>query len=195
MKHKTRWLLIAMTLMLLNVSAMAFRFSAGAYGGLNYPVAQQDAKSGSVFGLKLRVPLTSFLAFEPNYTHLKNGDGEVNVEDGWNTTMTHEGGKYSTFGVDLALGGVSGFKGFHSYGLFGISSAKFAKQGIPDLTKSAYWVGLGLEFAFTDMISLELRGKTLIFPYKDEVKDNGTGSRKNGIITAGLNVYFNTGGK
>ena len=203
MRTKTIICVLVVSLFLLLPEANAFRFSVGGFGGLNYPVAQKDAKKGSLYGLKARIPFLSFLAVEPNFTHLKNGDGEVQVGEPWNTTMTHEGGKYSSFGADLAFGGVSGYSGFHAFGIVGIASSKFEKKGIPDLTKSSYWFGLGLEFSFADKVSLEVRGKTLVFPYSESVtaasggvQPSGTGSRKNGVITFGINIYLGSeGGK
>lgn len=201
MKLRTLLLMLTVSLLLIQPAAQAFRFSLGAFGGLNFPIVQEDAKSGSVYGVKARIPVTSFLALEPNFTLLKNGDASQEVEGGWNASMTHEGGKYTTFGLDIAIGSVLGYKGFGVYGIGGISSSKFAKKGIPDLSKSTYWFGLGLEYCFTDQISLDVRGKAMIFPYKDEVtnsgndvrKSVGTGSRKNGIVTIGLNYYFGIG--
>jgi hypothetical protein len=142
-------------------------------------------------GLKARIPLTTFLAVEPNFTALKNGDGEVTVERLGSVKMTREGGKFTTFGVDLVVGGVSGYKGFNAYGLVGVASAKFAKKGVPDLSKGSLWLGVGFEYGITEFLSAEFRGKALIFPYKDDSYGKGdTGSRKNGTITLGLNYYF-----
>ena len=194
MKFRIVPVLLLMLIVMMYPMAHAFRFSAGAFAGFNFPVAQQDTKSGTVMGLKARIPFTTFLAVEPNYTYLKNGDAEAKVESWGNTTMKHEGGKFNTFGVDLAIGGVSGYQGFHAYGILGIASAKFAKKGIPDLTKGSYWFGLGFEYGVADFLSLEVRGKALIFPYKDDANTKAdTGSRKNGIVTIGLNYYFGVG--
>lgn len=191
MKFRIVLVLLLMSIALTYPVAHAFRFSAGAFAGFNFPVAQEDTKSGTVMGLKARIPLTTFLAVEPNYTYLKNGDAEVKVETWGNTAMKNNGGKFNTFGVDLAIGGVSGYRGFNVYGILGIASAKFAKKGIPDLTKGSYWFGVGFEYGVTDFLTLDVRGKALIFPYKDDSYDKGdTGSRKNGIVTIGLNYYF-----
>jgi len=191
MKFRIVPVLLLMLIVMMYPMAHAFRFSAGAFAGLNFPAAQEDAKSGTVMGLKARIPLTTFLAVEPNYTYLKNGETEFKVESWGNTAMKHEGGKFNTFGVDLAIGGVSGYRGFNAYGILGIASAKFAKKGIPDLTKGSYWFGVGFEYGVTDFLSLEVRGKALIFPYKDDANAKADiGSRKNGIVTIGLNYYF-----
>jgi hypothetical protein len=191
MKFRIAFLILLLSVVMLSPMAQAFRFSVGAFGGLNLPVAQEDTKSGTVMGLKARIPLTTYLAVEPNYTYLKNGDGEVKVETLGDITMTRDGGKYSTFGIDVVFGGVSGYKGFNAYGILGVASAKFAKKGLPDLTKGSLWLGVGFEFGITEYLSADFRGKALIFPYKDDDYGNGnTGSRKNGTVTVGLNYYF-----
>lgn len=192
MNLKAKVLLVLLSVLMFSASSYAFRFSVGGFGGLNLPVAQEDTKSGTVFGAKARIPLMGSIGIEPNILWAKNGDAEFDVEGGWNTTMKHEGGKYTSFGVDLVFGNIMGYKGFGAYGILGISSSKFEKKGIPDLTKGTYWLGLGFEYSFSDHLSLDLRGKAFIFPYKDETNPNSDdkGSRKNGLITAGLNYYF-----
>ncbi len=173
--------------------ADAYRFSVGAFGGLNIPVAQEDAESGTAYGIKARLPLTGFIAVEPNYTYLKNGDGEVLVDvNGWDETMTNEGGTFNSFGVDLLIGSVLGYQGFGAYGIVGLSTAKFERNGLPSNSNGSYWLGLGFEYAFNDQISLEMRGKAIIFPYDDSTNpfSSDKGSRKNGLLTVGVNYYF-----
>ncbi len=196
MKLRIFLLTLLAAMFLIHPLAQGFRFSVGAFGGMNLPIAQSDTKSGTAMGLKARIPIMTFIAVEPNYTYLKNGDGQVSVEDGWNTTMKREGGKFTSFGIDLAIGGVSGFKGFNAYALLGIASAKYAKKGLPDMTKGSYWLGVGFEYGITDFLSAEVRAKGLIFPYKDDAYSKGdTGSRKNGVISLGLNYFFTVGEK
>lgn len=192
MNLKAKVLVALMCVIMLSTSGYAFRFSVGGFGGLNIPVAQEDTESGTAFGAKARIPLMGSIAIEPNIMFAKNGDASYDVEGGWNETMTHEGGKYTSFGVDLVFGGIMGYKGLGAYGILGLSSSKFEKKGIPDLTKGTYWFGLGFEYGFTDQISLDIRGKAFIFPYKDESNPNtdDKGSRKNGLVTVGLNYYF-----
>jgi hypothetical protein len=183
---------------MIHPAAEAFRFSVGAFGGLNFPVAQEDTRSGSVFGIKGHIPVSTFLAIEPNFQSIKNGDASYDVQyvdNGPITAMTHEGGKFTSFGIDVTIGSVMGYKGFGACGILGISSAKFAKKGIPDLSKGSYWLGVGFGYGFTDQISLDVRAKALFFPYKDEIKNKDTGSRKNGLITVGLNYFFDIGEK
>ncbi|TFH64229.1 MAG: hypothetical protein E4G91_06485, partial [Candidatus Zixiibacteriota bacterium] len=80
MKFRIVLLILLLSVVMISPAAQAFRFSVGAFGGLNLPSAQEDTKSGTVMGLKARIPVTTYLAGEPNYTYLKNGDGEAKVE-------------------------------------------------------------------------------------------------------------------
>ncbi len=193
MKLKTVLTLLALAIVIVASQADAYRFSVGAFGGLNIPVAQDDAKSGTAYGVKARLPLTGFIAVEPNYTYLKNGDGEVTVdENGWNEVMKNDGGTFNSFGVDILIGNVLGYSGFGAYGMVGLSTAKFERTGIPSNSNGSYWLGLGFEYTFNDQVSVELRGKAIIFPYDDpsNTLNNNKGSRKNGLLTVGINYYF-----
>lgn len=192
MNLKAKLLLVMLGVLMFSTSSYAFRFSVGGFVGTNTPIAQEDTESGMAYGAKARIPLLGSIGIEPNIMWIENGDAQFDVEGGWNTTMEHEGGKYTSFGVDLVFGSIQGYKGFGAYGILGISSAKFEKKGIPDLKEGTYWLGLGLAYGFTDNISLDVRGKAFIFPYKDEANPNSddNGSRKNALITIGLNYYF-----
>jgi len=193
MNFKTAVALLLLAILLIAPQADAYRFAVGAFAGLNIPVAQEDAESGSAYGVKARLPLTGFLAVEPNYTYLKNGDAKLLVDvNGWNEDMTSEGGTFNSFGVDLLVGNVMGYQGFGAYGIVGLSTAKFERTGIPSNSNGSYWLGLGFEYAVNDQISLELRGKAIIFPYDDPSNPNSSdkGSRKNGLLTVGVNYFF-----
>lgn len=193
MNLRAKLLVALMCVVMLSTTGYAFRFSVGGFGGLNLPLAQEDTKSGTAFGAKARIPLLGSIAIEPNILFAKNGDAEYAVEGGWDTTMKHEGGKYTSFGVDLVFGSIMGYKGLGVYGIVGLSSSKFEKKGIPELTKGTYSFGLGFEYGITDQISLDIRGKAFIFPYQDDkntLNEDLKSSRKNGLITIGLNYYF-----
>lgn len=190
MKTKVLMLFLAAALLLSSQTVYGFRFSVGGFGGLNFPVAQDDAKMGTVFGAKVRIPLVPFVAAEPNFTYVKNGDAEILIDsDNWNTTMKRDAGKFTNFGLDVVFGKIMGHTGLNVYGIAGLSSSKYARDvsSVPDLSKIAYWGGLGLEYAINEQISIDFRGKLMVFAYDD---GKGTGSRKNGILTFGLNYYM-----
>lgn len=190
MKTKVLTFLLLLLLLASTDAAYGFRFNVGGFAGLNFPVAQDDAKMGTVFGLKTRLPLIPFIGVEPNFTYMKNGDAEIMIEaEGWNTTMRRESGKFTNFGVDVLFGSIMGRTGLNIYGIAGISSSKYARSvdAIPDLTKIGIWGGVGLDYGINSQWAVEVRGKVLVFPY-DDGKD--TGSRKNGILTVGLSYFI-----
>jgi hypothetical protein len=183
-------LFLAAIVLLSSQATYGFRFSVGGFGGFNFPVAQDDAKMGPAFGVRARIPLVPFVAAEPNFTYLKNGDAEILIdEDNWNTTMKRDAGKFTNFGLDVVFGKVMGHTGLNVFGIAGLSASKYARDvsSVPDLNKIAYWGGLGLEYAINEQISLDIRGKLMVFAYDD---GKGTGSRKNGLLTFGVNYYM-----
>ena len=187
---KTKALLLMLVLIMVCASsASAFRFGVGGFAGLNLPVAQDDATMGTVFGAKARLPLIPFIGLEPNFTYLKNGDAEIDIKAFGHGTMTREAGKFTSFGADLVFGSILGGTGLGVHGLAGVSSATYAREAeaISDLSNITYWLGLGVEYGVNDQVSLEFRGKLMVFPYED---GGDTGSRKNGVVTAGVNIYL-----
>jgi hypothetical protein len=46
MKFRIVLLILLLSVIMISPMANAFRFSVGAFGGLNLPVAQEDTKSG-----------------------------------------------------------------------------------------------------------------------------------------------------
>lgn len=188
-------LLLALLLLLAcGGSASAFRFGVGGFGGLNFPVAQDDAQSGTVFGAKARLPIIPFIAVEPNFTLLQNGDATIEIEDYGYGSMTLKAGKFTSFGADVVFGSIMGNTGLNVHGIAGISSSTYALDvdAIPDVSGVTYWLGLGVEYGINQQVSLEFQGKLMVFPYDD---GGDTGSRKNGVVTAGINVYFGQGGE
>ena len=111
--------------------ALAGKFSIGAFGGLNIPLAQDDAKSGALYGAKGRILLLPYLGIEPYFALAKYGskDAEVRGE-----TFALEGGDITSFGADLVLGSMSGMGKTKFYGLVGINSNTYKREGIPDET-------------------------------------------------------------
>jgi opacity protein-like surface antigen len=160
------------------------RISAGAFAGMNLPIAMEDVTSGAIYGFKARFTLLPGIGLEPNLVFSTYGDTEAEVYD---EMQSRDGGKITSFGIDAVLGGIQGNPGLSIYGIAGIGSSKWSKEGIDDVSEVAYYLGLGIEYAFPQSISIEVRAKAQIIPHED-------GSYKNGIITAGLNYYFGSAG-
>jgi len=164
--------------------ANAFRLGVGVLGGMNIPIAMEDAKSSTLYGIKARFSLIPNIGIEPNFMIANYGEPEIEVYD---QVMKRDAGSVTMFGVDLIVGSIAGGPGLSLYGIAGIGSAKWSRDGIDDVTEMSYTAGVGFEYGIGEMIALDFRGKFLIIPHED-------GSYKNGMVSAGVNYYFNLGG-
>jgi hypothetical protein len=160
--------------------AFAGEYSVGGFAGLNIPIAQEDASSGALFGVKGRILLLPFLGLEPNFTYAKYGGKDVEVRE---ESYTQEGGEITSFGADLLLGSISGMGNTKFYGLIGINSNNYTRDGIPDESGLGFALGTGFEFFPTEMLSLEIRGK--YHPI-----NLGEGGRVHVEVSGGINYYF-----
>ncbi|MGB7062182.1 MAG: outer membrane beta-barrel protein [Candidatus Zixiibacteriota bacterium] len=159
---------------------LAGKFSLGAFGGLNIPLAQDDAKSGALFGAKGRVLLLPYLGIEPYFSFAEYGAKDVEVRG---VSFAGKSGDITSFGADLVLGSISGMGKTKFYGLVGINSNTYKREGIPDESGLGLAFGSGLEFFPTEMLSLEFRAK--YHPIK-----LGDGGRVHLELSGGVNYYF-----
>lgn len=169
-------------LLMMVSSASAARFSIGGFAGLNLPLAQEDAKSGALFGAKGRILLLPFLGLEPNFSFAKYGGKDL---EAGGKSWEREGGDITSFGADLLLGSLSAMGKMKIYGLAGINSNTYKREGISDESGLGLAFGTGFEFFPTEMLSLEIRAK--YHPIK-----LGDGGRVHLELTGGLNYYFGT---
>jgi len=160
--------------------AHAVKLGGGAFVGMNMPVGMEDVTMSMMYGFKARVILKPAIGIEPHFIIAKYGDGEAEV---YGEIMTRDGGKITSFGVDFVLGGIGGDPGFSAYGILGLGSAKWVRSGLPDLSKMNWRAGFGMEYGFTEMISLDVRSVAQIIT-------NEGGTYKNLGVTAGLNFYL-----
>lgn len=169
-------------LLLMGTSSLAAegKFSIGGFAGLNIPLVQDDAKTGALFGAKGRILLLPYLGIEPHFCYAKYAGKDVEVRD---NSYTHEGGEITSFGADLVLGSVSGLGKTKFYGLVGINSNTYKREGISDESGLGLAFGTGLEFFAAEMVSLEVRAK--YHPIKV-----GDGGRVHLELSGGLNYYF-----
>ncbi len=174
--------LSVMALFLIGASsvALAGKFSIGGFGGLNIPVAQDDAKSGALFGAKARILLLPFLGLEPNFSFAKYGGEDVEVRG---KSYPGEGGDITSFGADIVFGSMSGFSKMLFYGLAGINYNTYKREEVSDESGVGLAFGTGFEFFPTELLSLEIRAKY----HSIKVGDGG---RPHLELSGGLNYYF-----
>lgn len=171
---------VILFLLLIVSTASARKFSIGGFAGLNLPLAQQDTKSGALFGAKGRIPLLPFLALEPNFVFAKYAGKDVEVNE---KMYTQEGGDITSFGADLLVGSMFGMNKVKFYGLTGINSNTYKRKGFSNETGLGWTLGTGFEFFPTEILSLEIRARY----HAIKVKEGGKAHLE---MSGGLNYYF-----
>ena len=148
------------------------RFAIGGYGGYQWPIVQDDADPGALFGFKGKLALGSLIELEPNITWLKNGD-----------TTTDSGGEIPApevinfaLNANLTLGAL-----FNITGGLGWASLDLPVTGAEN--KFAWNAGFGLEIP-VGPLAIDISPRLLVI-----VTESGA-SRKHGLVMAGLNYRF-----
>jgi hypothetical protein len=158
-------------------SAAPIGLGIGAYGGLSFPIVQDDVGDGSVFGVRVPIRLVPMITIEPYWLSAKMDDAE---EDIGGITYTRDGFDHTGIGANAILGHIGGTGGFSFYPFVGIGSHKLTREGTPEIKETAYNIGLGFGITPTPKVSLQIRGEL------NMVKTGDT-SRKFGNATVGLN--------
>jgi hypothetical protein len=180
MKKSISVLGMILVLLMMVSSASAAKFSIGGFAGLNLPLAQQDATSGALFGAKGRILLIPVLGLEPNFSFAKYGGKDIEVRE---KSYTRDGGDITSFGADLLLGSLSAMGKTKIYGLVGINSNTYKREGMSNESGVGLAFGTGFEYFTTEMLSLEIRAKYHAIKV-------GDGGRAHLELTGGLNYYF-----
>lgn len=172
--------ILAVGLLIPAVQAGQISLGAGVSGGLEFPIAQQDQKQGSVFGFRVRVGVLPMVTLEPGLSFTRYGDPEFD-----DFTPDIEGAKVTGYTLDAVLGGAFGGTGVKPYGLFGIGYYNTALEHFGDDKKNFGWsAGFGLEIGVAPMVGLDFRGRAAM------ISTDGGGTKKSGSVTGGINIYF-----
>ena len=168
------WWAACVALALAAPAARAGVISVGGsvFGGMSFPVLQDDQGQGSVFGARIPVRLAALFALEPFYSTSALGDKTIETSPGF--SVTREGSDVTTYGVNALF--PFGTKTM-LYPFVGIGSAHFARDG-EDETFPSYDIGLGLGFTLIPKLALDLRGEL-------QVASSGDTSRKMANVTLG----------
>ena len=167
---------LALALAAGSAQAQSIGVSVQPYGGLSYPIIQDDTGSGAVYGLRVPVKVIPVITLEPYYLTSSLGDGEVEIGG---IKYTRQGFDQKGFGLNAILGSVGGV-GVRFYPFAGIGSHKLTRDNYDDIKETAYNVGLGIGVGATPKISLEVRGEL-------NMVVTGDTSRKFANATVGLN--------
>ena len=152
--------------------AHAGSIGLGAYGGMSFPVVQEDQSQGSIYGLRAPLSFTPLLSVEPFWSFSALGDQLVNIGG---VDFTREGSDVTTFGANVMFS-THGPTRFYPY--VGMGSVQFKREG-QDETFTSYQFGLGFGFTPAPRFNLDFRGE-LQAAAKDEV------SRKMANILVGV---------
>jgi hypothetical protein len=159
--------------------AHALSVGVGAFGGISFPILQDDTGQGTQFGIRAPVNLVPMLVVEPYFASSSGGDKD---EEFNGVEQTRTGLDVTAFGANVLIPFGTGFR---FYPFVGIGSHKLKREGAEDITKSGYNFGLGIGFAPPIAgLSVDVRGEL------NAVVD-GDVSRKWGNATVGVsyNVF------
>ena len=166
---------VALVALLAAGTANATGIGVGVYGGLSYPVVQDDVSNGTQIGFRVPVSLVPMITAEPFYASSSLGDKDETLGG---IEYTREGFDETSYGLNVMLGNPMGM-GFRFYPYAGIGKFKLERTGSEEINEVGYNVGLGIGIGATPKLSLQIRGELQM------VKTDDT-SRKFGNATAGL---------
>jgi len=169
-------LLALVALLIATTAAQAgpIGLGVGAFGGLSWPILQDDVSRGSVFGVRVPVKALSMLTFEGYYEKSSLGDAEEEIGG---VTYTREGFDHTGIGVNAVFGSGGLGAGFYPY--VGIGSHQLTRTGTDDIKDTAWNFGLGYGIKAGAKLSVQIRGELNMIV-------TGDTSRKFGNATAGL---------
>jgi len=173
---------ILLLVLILSVPVWAQKdISIGAFGGFNQPILQSDAGSGSGFGVKAKFSPVPMIAASAFFEARSLGDPTETI---LGQEMSLDGGSVTLFGVEGMIGNTGGGPGLHFYWGMGIFSYKWSRDYVEDFSKVGYHLGPGMEIILPAKIGIEGKAKFEMVP------DGEDGSRKNIIVTFGINYHL-----
>ena len=180
-------LLVVLTLLSApDAGAAAGPIGIGVGGGLNLPIAQDDAGSGFLYGARLRIGVASFAAVEPYLAYFRQGDAKVDLHG---ESVVLDGGQSTALGLNLILGSVGPPGGMRVYGIIGLASHAMKQEGTDDENRLAFNIGPALETGVGPNLALNLEARLHMISLE------GGGARKNVALSAGLIYYLGRQGR
>jgi hypothetical protein len=170
-------IILLLALALAAGGAEAAGVGVGVFGGTCVPIAQEDARSGLVYGVRLPVTVVPLLRLEPYWAGLRPGDVEETFAG---ETYTRDGGEISAFGLNamLAAGGPLRLHPFAGVGRY-----RLTRDATDDRTEVGYDAGLRLGLSPLPGWEAEVRAEFVMIAL-DET------SRKFVNVTLGATYHF-----
>ncbi|MFH1680796.1 MAG: outer membrane beta-barrel protein [Candidatus Eisenbacteria bacterium] len=182
---RSRWVAAAALLFAVCFAApaLAVGFAVGGYGVYHFPIVQDDAGNGGLYGAKAKVGLGQAFVLEPSITFISVGEKDHTEDD---LDFTTKGGSIRTFGLNLNVGGFPLAPGpsFYVTGGIGSYTLKPDVDYKDDETRVGYNAGLGIAIKATPLFDIDVSGRFIVIPL------DGGGSRKSVGLFTGLNFYF-----
>jgi hypothetical protein len=180
-------LLVALILVVSAGSAGAVvDFSAGLFGGMDIPVANDGAASGGLYGVQGRVTVLSWLGLGAYYRQGAYGDVTATFLEGTPDEFesTLKGGDTTSFGLDAYLGTTGAIGGVNVYLVGSIGKWTWETDYRDDISEIVFSVGPGVELTLPFGLGIEGRGMFQIIP------TDGNGSYKSFLWFVGANYHF-----
>jgi hypothetical protein len=173
----------ALVVMAPAVYAGPITLGIGGFGGINIPVVQDDAGSGTLYGLRAPVQLVPMLRVEPFVHFMKNGKYEV---DGLGGPFEFDGGDLTAFGISGLLGAPLNTPALGISLVASIGSYKYEEEGYDSETQAGFAGGIDVMIGLgpTTPVGISGRGEILVIPLEDG------GSRKHVLLTVGAFYKF-----
>lgn len=181
MKKWLLWPVILLVMAGVCSTAMARPIGIGAFAGLNIPIVQDDAGTGPLYGVKLKIAVTPFLALEPTLTFFKQGDATAEVGG---QEIELDGGQSTALGLNLIVGSAGLPAGLGFYGVLGFASHAMKQEGTEDESRFALSLGPGLQVRVHDKLAFNVE------PRLHMISLEGGGARKNLGLSGGLIYYL-----
>lgn len=161
----------------------------GPYFGIAMPLANDDAKSGALYGLQARVSLIPGLSIGGHYQSRGYGNPSQTFFEGTPQEFTDEkdGGNVTSIGLDAYLGKTGGAPGMNFYFLGSYGTYKWKRDNLDDVSKTAFAIGPGIELVLPMKVGIE--GRAML-----EIAMTGeSGSWKSFLWFVGLNYHIGLG--
>jgi hypothetical protein len=149
------------------------RLGIGAYSGVDYPIVQDDAGTGPLYGIRGRIGVP-VVTIEPAVTFVENADRDV---EAGGSTISLEAPGLTSYSFSLLWGR-------SLYGLAGIGwSTLDVPNGAGESTEPTYYFGGGGEIGIGP-VAVDISPRFSII----QTADNA--SRKHFSVLVGVNYYF-----
>jgi hypothetical protein len=152
----------------------------GGYGLTHVPILQDDAGTGTLYGLRGRFGVLPVLQAEASITIMKGGDEDVRVDGQTITLAAPDMTSFALNGLFKMGGGVP----VSTYFTAGVGWTTLRIAGADDTTEPTFNIGAGAELGLGP-VSADVGPRLFI------INTAGGASRKNIGLLVGVNYYIN----